>query len=254
MLFLFGVLSIVHSTNRENIVLNHEPAVFIHGYKGTENSFDNMLERFEYTYEWGKKGLVYYVSSEGKINDYLILNKQEEQPLFVQIIFENNRANFTETTEWLALALRHLKENYGADTVNLVGHSMGGIVSVKYSMEYASIDYPAVNKLITIGSPFDGIYDETYFERNQDPAAFDLIPGSPALHELRENSFPSHIAVLSIGSTGDIVAEPESVHAIREIVPGEQLEEEMIEDRRLGHSALHESVTVDHLIHSFLWQ
>lgn len=253
-LFLFGVLSIVHSTNRENIVIANEPTVFVHGYKGTENSFGNMLERFEYTYHWGTKGLVYYVSSEGKLNDYLLIDEMEEQPIFVQVVFENNRASFADTTAWLALVLRHLKENYGVEAVNLVGHSMGGIVSTKYSMEYVSVDDPVVNHLITIGSPFDGIYDETYFEVNQDPAALDLMPDSPALTELRENSFPNHIQVLSIGSTGDQVAEVESVLAIGEIVPGEQLEEVIIEDFQLGHSALHENNTVDHFIHSFLWQ
>jgi len=253
-LLFVGVLSIVHSINRENIMIDGEPTVFIHGYKGTENSFGNLLDRFEYTYEWGKKGLVYYVSSEGNINDYLLLRDEEDQPVFVQVVFENNRASIAETTEWLSTVLHHLKEEYGVETVNLVGHSMGGIVSTKYSMEFTSIDYPAVNRLITIGSPFDGVYDEQYFEINQDPAAMDLMQGSPALTELRDSSLPVHIQVFSIGSEGDKVAEPKSVLAVEEIIPEEQLETVIIEDRKLGHSALHENATVDHMIYSFLWE
>src|SRR5699024_555546 len=206
-LLFVGVLSVVHSIYRENIVIDGEATVFVHGYKGTENSFGNLLDRFEYTYQWGKKGLVYYISSEGNINDYFLLREEEDQPIFVQVVFENNRAEFAETTEWLSSVLQHLKEEYAVETVNLVGHSMGGIVSTKFSMEYTSVDYPAVNRLVTIGSPFDGIYDEQYFEINQDPAAMDLAQDSPALTELRENNLPVHIQALSIGSTGDLVAE-----------------------------------------------
>src|SRR5699024_2386023 len=150
-----------------------------------------------------------------------------------------------ETTEWLSSVLQHLKEEYAVETVNLVGHSMGGIVSTKFSMEYTSVDYPAVNRLVTIGSPFDGIYDEQYFEINQDPAAMDLAQASPALTELRENNLPVHIQALSIGSTGDLVPEEESVLAVEEVIPKEQLETMIIEDSMLGHSALHENVTVD---------
>src|SRR5699024_1888242 len=115
-LLFVGVLSIVHSINRENIMIDGEPTVFIHGYKGTEISFGNLLDRFEYTYEWGKKGLVYYVSSEGNINDYLLLRDEEDQPVFVQVVFENNRASIAETTEWLSTVLHHLKEEYGVET------------------------------------------------------------------------------------------------------------------------------------------
>ena len=253
-LLFVGVLSVVHSIYRENIVIDGEATVFVHGYKGTENSFGNLLDRFEYTYQWGKKGLVYYISSEGNINDYFLLREEEDQPIFVQVVFENNRAEFAETTEWLSSVLQHLKEEYAVETVNLVGHSMGGIVSTKFSMEYTSVDYPAVNRLVTIGSPFDGIYDEQYFEINQDPAAMDLAQDSPALTELRENNLPVHIQALSIGSTGDLVAEEESVLAVEEVIPKEQLETMIIEDSMLGHSALHENVTVDHMISSFLWE
>jgi len=253
-LLLFGVIFLTYRPTSYNLeILHEEPTVFIHGYKGTENSFGTMLNRFEYQYNWGKHGLTYYVSSEGKLQDYQLANKVYE-PVFVQVIFENNRATFDETAQWLALVLRHMKETYDVESVNLVGHSMGGIVSTKYSMEYTSKEYPVVNGLITIGSPFDGVYKKDYFKVNQDPAANDLKPNSPALKKLRENEFPNHIEVLSIGSTGDLVAVPASVHAIGAIVPSNQLEQIMIEDDELGHSALHENEEVDQFVHSFLWQ
>ncbi|WP_188456076.1 alpha/beta hydrolase [Virgibacillus oceani] len=231
------------------------PTVFVHGYKGTYNSFGNMLERFE-NHGWGNKALVYYVSQDGKLRVYN-LNKGKREPILIQVIFQNNRASFEDTSAWLASVLRHMKTTYEIDSVNIVGHSMGGLVSLKYLEDYHDADlYPITDKLVTIGSPFDGVYSDFYFQINRDVAATDLKPNSAALKLLKINNkdLPENVRVLSIGSTGDHVAVPESVKALRMIIPGDQLTEKMIENTHLGHSELHESEHVDKLIHSFLWQ
>lgn len=229
------------------------PTVFIHGYKGTENSFGYMLDRFENSYHWGNAGFVYYVTKEGQIIDYH-LNKGKHAPMFIQIILEDNRASFEESTAWIAAVLQDLKKNYYVEEVNLVGHSMGGILSVKYTMDYAFNDYPRVNKLVAIGSPFDGIYNEAYFKVHKDAAAEDLKPRSYALSLLREKTFPPDVQVYSIASTGDAVAVPESVKALRHLIPEQNFKEIIIDDPTLTHSAMHESTEVDKWIHSFLWQ
>ncbi|MCT1902796.1 alpha/beta fold hydrolase [Oceanobacillus sojae] len=229
------------------------PTIFIHGYKGTEKSFGYMLDRFENTYQWGNKGFVYYVQKDGNIIDYN-LNKGRYAPTFVQIVLGDNRASFQDSTEWVANVLLHLKENYRVEEVNLVGHSMGGILAVKYTMEYPLNGYPTVNKLVAIGSPFDGIYNEAYFELHQDEAANDLKPDSRALNVLRENMFPADVNVYSIASTGDTVAVPESVKTLRNMIPEQNYKETIIDDPQLTHSAMHESQQIDKLIYSFLWQ
>ncbi len=253
-MLVFGVVGVLYMPNKTKSEFYYgEPTVFIHGYKGTVNSFGSMLHRFEKKYGWGNKGLVYYVSKEGRIRDYN-LNRGRNAPTFVQIILENNRANFADSTEWVSSVLHHMKEKYQMESVNIVGHSMGGIIALKYATESAGNDYPKVNKLITIGSPFDGIYSEEYFRLHRDPAAIDLKPDSLALQLLREGTFPSDIDVLNIGSTGDVVATPKSVQALRMIIPSGNFHEIMIENEKLGHSALHENKEVDKMIHSFLWQ
>ncbi|WP_080875407.1 alpha/beta fold hydrolase [Oceanobacillus timonensis] len=229
------------------------PTVFIHGYKGTERSFSHMLDRFENMYQWGNKGFIYYVKENGDIVDYN-LNNGRYAPTFVQIVLEDNRASFEDSTEWVAKVLLHLKNNYRVEEVNLIGHSMGGILAVKYTMEYTRNEYPTVNKLVAIGSPFDGIYNQGYFEIHQDAAAEDLKPDSHALNMLRENMFPADVNVYSIASTGDSVAVPESVKTLRYMIPEKNFKETIIDDPHLTHSALHESLQIDKLIHSFLWQ
>lgn len=201
----------------------------------------------------GNKGFIYYVTKEGRIRDYN-LNKGRYAPTFIQIILEDNRASFADSAEWISAVLLQMKEKYKVDSVNIVGHSMGGILALKYTMEYAGNGYPEVNKLVSIGSPFDGIYSEAYFQIHKDAAAEDLKPDSLAFQLLRESSFPESVQALNIGSTGDAVALPESVQALRMTVPSDQLQEIIIEDHTLGHSALHESIEVDKMIYSFLWQ
>jgi uncharacterized alpha/beta hydrolase family protein len=253
-IILLGVIAILYLPNKVSSGFHsNQPTVFVHGYKGTANSFGFMLDRFENEYRWGNKALVYYVASNGRIH-VRNLNKGQGDPTFVQVIFEDNRASVEDEAKWLASVFEHMRQNYYIDKVNLVAHSMGGLVSVKYLESYQGDKFPAVKKLITIGSPFDGIYAEEYFQINQDAAATDLKPDSAALKLLHENPFPKNIDVLSIGSAGDMIAVPESVQALRTIVPDDQLQEIMINNEDLGHSGLHENRTVDKIIHSFLWQ
>lgn len=233
--------------------LSGMPTVFVHGYKGTFNSFANMLKRFE-DQDWGKKVLVYHISKKGKIR-VTHSGDIDASPAYIQVVFEDNRASFEDTSEWLSKVLAHLKKNYNAKSINLVGHSMGGVVSLKYIEDYQDENkYPRINKLITLGSPFDGIYSEEYFRLHRDAAAIDLMPDSAALNILKSNkdAFPDHIDVLNVGSTGDLIAVPESVNSLQDIVSEEKLTEVMIDNEKLGHSALHENEHVDKLVHDFL--
>src|SRR5699024_2872005 len=73
---------------------------FVHGYKGTANSFAGMLSRFERR-GWGTKALVVYVTNHGNVKTYSI-NNNKKKPRFVQVVFENNRANFSDSALWLS--------------------------------------------------------------------------------------------------------------------------------------------------------
>lgn len=251
-IILIGIIAVLYVPSKANSEYSTaQPTVFVHGYKGTSNSFGYLLDRFENKYEWGNKALVYWVSPQGEIRAYN-LNKEKIDSPFVQVIFENNRASMEDNAQWLSAVLDHMKKHYYIDSVNLVGHSMGGLVAVKYLESYHGDTQPKVEKLITIGSPFGGVYTEEYFQINRDAGATDLEPDSVALQLLKENKIPSDVDVLGIGSTGDAVAVPESVQSIRTIIPDDQLQVIMIENDKLGHSALHENEEVDKIIHSFL--
>lgn len=228
--------------------------IFVHGYKGTYNTFGHMLNRFEKRYKWGSKAAIYHVSPLGEIETTKMKTVKHKNP-FIQVIFEDNRASFEDYTKWLALVIEQLKDKYPHSTFNIVGHSMGGITAIKYLEDFQNNKgQRAIEKVVTLGSPFDGIYSKRYFEIHKDAAATDLKPHSSALQLLREDSkkIPSNVDILSIGSTGDVIATPKSVESISEIVSNNQLNTIIIDRKDLGHSELHEDEEVDHMIHSFL--
>ena len=230
--------------------------VFVHGYKGTAGSFRSMLERFEKDHDWGKRIIVCRVKADGQV----VFDETDDIPasgrLFVQLVFENNRASFQDTAYWLSKALHALHETYKFEKVNIVGHSMGGIVSVKFLEEYTKKPgYPFIHKLVVIGSPFSGLKDKNYLKRNWGPAATDLMPRSSALQNIfkQKGSFPSDVQVLAIAGSGDQLVSVSSALSVERIVPSSHFQKAVISDRRITHSGLHESEKVDQLIGRFLW-
>lgn len=237
------------------------PTVFVHGYKGGERSFGTMLSRFE-TYGWGEKIMVIRISNTGRITTSGDVKPHTEHP-FIQVIFENSRASIHDQAKWLDKTMKLLKDKYHIGQVNLVGHSMGGLALTSY-LEHISTSpykYPVPKKLITIGSPFKGVYQEGYFERNTGEALIDLHPDSKALQRLVENkgNFPGNIPVLSIAGVtfksqiGDGLVSKESAGGNQSIVPKQNFIQETVNDPNATHSGLHEHQDVDRMIGEFLW-
>ncbi|WP_064468776.1 alpha/beta fold hydrolase [Lederbergia galactosidilytica] len=237
------------------------PTLFLHGYKGSERSFSTMLERMEQQ-NWGTKTLVCFVHKNGRVSIRGTLPKNVENP-FIQVIFENNRAQLSDQTKWLQEIMKQLKERYYIEEINVVGHSMGGLALTNYIQSTENQDgYPKVQNLITIGSPFLGIDQKGYFERNYGKALIDLKPNSQALNKLSHHrtSFPDDIQVLSIAGvvedplTGDGLVSLESALANRNLINSDQFTGKVVTSITATHSGLHEIEVVDQLIANFLWE
>ncbi|MFK2825677.1 alpha/beta hydrolase [Bacillus sp. B190/17] len=244
------------TAHSKKTVLPSNVTVFVHGYKGSAASFQSMLERFENTHHFGKKGLICRVTADGRVLFDETADFTAGGRLFVQVIFENNRANFEDTSYWLSKALYALHKTYKLEEVNLVGHSMGGIMSVKFLEEYTrKPGYPFINKLVVIGSPFSGLKDKSYLKRNVGAAATDLMPHSAALQKLfkQKHLFPSDVQVLAIAGAGDQLVSIDSALSLEKIVPPRQFQKAIVSDQSITHSGLHESEEVDQLIGRFLW-
>lgn len=229
-----------------------DPVLFVHGFKGTARSFSTMIARFEER-GWGERALTMNVTRTGKL-----LVREEpfssERPAFIQVIFENNRSSFDATSTALAAVMQVLKNDYGMERVKIVGHSMGGIVSVKFLQElYDPALHPVTSQLVTIGSPFNGVSGGRWFTQNHGPAVYDLMPGSPALAKIasNHNRFPSETDVLNIAGTGDQVTPLQSALSLKGIVPEDQYRADVLYDKTIDHSGLHETAAVDEKIGAF---
>ncbi|RTZ57257.1 alpha/beta hydrolase [Bacillus sp. SAJ1] len=258
---LFIFLFIKPDTTKSQHNTQSTPTLFVHGFKGGPRSFNFMLERFQNQYHWGKKTMVCEVDKNGHLHIYGGIPTYSKNP-FIQVVFKNNRASIQDTTNWLKEIMTVLNQRYNVKEIYVVGHSMGGLVLTNF-IEQSNGQYPEVQKLITIGSPFKGIQKETYYQNvhNTGPAIFDLKSHSPFLQSLvsNRNTFNRHIQVLSIAGVakdpedGDGVVSLNSALGLQDIVPNSNFHKKIIYDPHATHSSLHEHPIVDQYIGEFLW-
>jgi len=258
---LFILLFISPDRTKSQYTNQSTPTMFVHGFKGGPRSFNTMLDRFQNEYHWGEKTMVCEVDKNGHLRFYGGIPTYSKNP-FIQVVFKNNRASIQDTTNWLKEILIVLHQQYNVKKIFVVGHSMGGLVLTNF-IEQSDGQYPEVQKLITIGSPFKGIQRETYYQNahNTGPAILDLKTNSSFLRSLVTNrkDFSQHVQVLSIAGVarnpedGDGVVSLNSALGLRDIAPKNHFQKKVIYDPHATHSGLHENPIVDQYVGEFLW-
>ncbi|UAL52953.1 MULTISPECIES: alpha/beta hydrolase [Metabacillus] len=236
------------------------PTVFVHGYRGTLNSFEGMMERFQSDYEWGEKTLI--CTSDKRVAECKALTDEKVKNPLIHVYFEDNDSNFEKTSIELGNILKLLKGKYGHDKVNIVAHSMGGLVSVNYIQETRQEkEFPKVEKLVTIGTPFKGIKREV-FEKRYKEKKHDLIADSQAIQELysEKDNFDPNTQVYSIAGKigkkedGDGLVSVHSATSLKNVVASDHYREQIIVSKKATHNGLHENKEVDEEVGRFLWK
>lgn len=86
----------------------------------------------------------------------------------------------------------------------LIGHSMGGLVSMEYALRYAPKD--RITYVITMGTPFYGTY---MAKAGLGPCAKEMCRGSSFLQDFHERlKTAKHIQVFNIASRADLMIRP----------------------------------------------
>lgn len=104
--------------------------------------------------------------------------------------------------------IHRLRERYGLGKVHVIGHSMGGLVARYLIQRIGGQDY--ARTLITLGTPHHGTptaglaagIGMLFVSRS----LWQLFPMSPLIRQLNTEPFPSSVRLVSVYSTGDIVA------------------------------------------------
>ncbi|KRN88463.1 alpha/beta hydrolase [Ligilactobacillus ceti] len=242
-------------------VKNDIPTLFIHGYAGTRLSTGFMLRRFEKK-GWGSKTCVIKVKDHQKIK---IIGDPTVPGCFIQVLFDENRVSVMKQSNWLWRVMATLKLKYHVNEVNLVAHSMGGVVVMRYLSSHGNYyRLPRVNKVVTIGSPFNDsdpgkttAFIESYLLTQKGPVFETML-----FNRMRQHNFLVSPQIKFLNIAGDLGYQPHSdgavsvnsVRSLRYLIKNpENYTEKIMYGKKAAHTLLHENPEVDQLIGEFLF-
>ena len=149
------------------------PVLLLHGYMATRGSL-HLLER--------------RLSERGHL-------------VFTYRIGPVNLGGIRQSAGLIARKVEALVTQTPVKKVNIVGHSMGGLVGLYFVKCLGGRD--RVNKLVMLGSPLGGTWSAILglVTAPLGRASFELLPSSDVLRELRERPMPASVDVVTV--TGD---------------------------------------------------
>lgn len=221
-----------------------------------------MLRRLEKNQQ-AVKELVLTVGTDGQIQATGDLSGKAGNPM-VQVLFEDNKNNEWNQAEWIKTCLLYLKENYGIDKVNIVGHSMGGVSALRYLGTYGQdTSLPQVQTLTAIGAPFNDFVDDSA------QSLTDELAKGPAVVSNRYQDYQQMIGNIPITTRFFLIAGQldetdlsdgtvplNSALAVYALLKqrGNEIEEKVVTGENASHSMLHENQEVDQLVSRFIWK
>lgn len=150
------------------------PLIFVHGLGGNRGNFLLMA---------------WYLRLHGRKRSY-------------KIHFDGGQS-MDDMARALARFIRAVKRATGARQVELVAHSMGGLVARLAVAEHRVA--PSVRTLITMGTPHKGTYPARYANTIN---LRDLRPDSPLMRRLAKKPMPAGVRGVTFWSRGDLFVLP----------------------------------------------
>ncbi|MBN2459137.1 alpha/beta hydrolase [Candidatus Woesearchaeota archaeon] len=190
----------------ENITLAEAspyPIIFVHGWMGKS------IDYLEYEVKLEREGVAI---ARGLIDRYS--NEAicpEKWPVGISVSSEyyytdNLNRGIEDYAKELDHAVRLVMNCTGSDKVILIGHSMGGLVSRKYMVDYGN---EHVEKLITLATPHYGFNSFTRTEiilmairlfTGREKEVDQMRPGSDFLNQLDKDDTSNRDRIVSIGT------------------------------------------------------
>jgi hypothetical protein len=182
------------------------PLIFVHGHSKSEDgskysisTFNEFQNRLVLNNLYGKREPI--LANDEKINFKEGQWANTELPISIRttyyygeyslsggFIYQDNNQEIEEYARRLEKIIDIVKYATGRDKVDIVAHSMGGLVSREYVRQTKGKD---INKLVMIGTPNDGIYGYSgslcgslFAGRKQTPECEDMQHNSPFLNKL----------------------------------------------------------------------
>jgi pimeloyl-ACP methyl ester carboxylesterase len=154
------------------------PVLLIHGYLATRGSL-HLMER-----NLARRGHVVMSYPLGPIN----------------------LGDIRDSAGLIARKVESVVAQTGVKQIDIVGHSMGGLVGLYYLKRLGGRH--RVRRLVLLGTPARGTWSALLglFTAPLGLASLQLLPGSPFLRDLDESPIPDGVRVISIGAERDWLA------------------------------------------------
>ncbi|MCI1902546.1 MAG: alpha/beta hydrolase [Enterococcaceae bacterium] len=144
-----------------------EPLIMVPGTNATQNRFDDLLADMKKTYQ-DLDVMKITVKTDDSLTVNGALTGNSQHPVIVIAFEDNSEKAVPEQAKWFKTALTYLAANYRFSSYNFLGHSNGGLVITNYLENEADASDPALDRLMTIGTPYNG----TSFNDNAKTATF----------------------------------------------------------------------------------
>ncbi|WP_313630155.1 alpha/beta hydrolase [Enterococcus devriesei] len=250
-------------TKQKGIAYSNEPTVFIHGYEGNSFSLGPMLRRLEKS-NIAKREMTIVVQADGKLTVEGQLSEQNNNPT-IMVLFAKDVTDEITQSKWIDEVMRYLYQHQ-IRRVNLVSHSMGGVSSLRYLLEYAGNKTPVVDRFVAIAAPFN---DLEIAEDTEDVFAYELTEDGPSgetpiyqYFDHSMNRLPANIRVLDVagdledGTESDGSVSTHSAFALRWLFQkhAKSYQELTVKGKSGGHSAITKSSQLEEKLIQFIWK
>jgi pimeloyl-ACP methyl ester carboxylesterase len=155
------------------------PVLLIHGYFAT-------------------RGSLHLLESHLTMRGLIVMSYPLGRPI--------NVGDIRDSAGLIARKVESIVAQTGIARVDIVGHSMGGLVGLDYLKRLGGRH--RVRRLVMLGTPTQGTWSALFglVTAPLGLASLQLLPGSPFLRELAERPLPEGAQVVSIGAVRDWLA------------------------------------------------
>lgn len=247
--------------NEEEVI----PTFYFHGWSGTANSTNSMIDYAEKN-SGAKKVITAKVDPDGKVKLSGKWKDGVEKPIIQVVIEDNRNADFSLVAKWYSTVIEAVKKEHDFARFNSVAHSMGNNVLSYYLIEDANESSPTLVKEVGIAAPLNGSKGYDYDNEGRGVTA----DGKPAfkenesyqyMFENREKMVNPELQILNIygdlddGSKSDGSVDIDSSQSFKYLVNGnvKSYQEKEFKGENAQHSKLHENKDVDKIVTEFLW-
>ena len=162
--------------------LGLDPILFVHGFSGSSSNWSTMIGRFEKE-GWPKSYLSAYT-------------------------YNTSQSNKVDAEKEVKSHVESLLKATGASKVDIVAHSMGGLVALDYLKRGGGA--PHVRRLVLMGTPARGTWSALLglMTAPLGKGGRQLLPGSEFLRELDSTPLPPGPEVITLSGDRDWLAPP----------------------------------------------